>query len=342
MRTMTTAKNITAAFSRSDLHRLRWLVQGGFTLFTLYAGVRFYQFYQWALGNSETYVARPPSVEGFLPIGALVSLKRLLLTGEYDRIHPAGLTIFIAALVIGLLLRKGFCGWICPVGFTSNLAERLARKLKLLRRPPLWLDYPLLSLKYLLLGFFVYLILLKMNLQAIEAFSNTPYNLAVDARMLLFFLEPSATTLWVMGGLVFASFFLRNFWCRYLCPYGALLGIMAWFGPLKIRRDQETCINCKKCEKACPGEIRVAEKTLVNSPECLGCLECVAACPVNDCLQVSAYGRRPLPALALPLGVVGLFLLFWVGAVATGHWHSAVPLDLLKKYYLLAQDLAHP
>lgn len=330
------------SFSRRYLHRLRWLVQGGFTLFTLYAGVRFYLFYQWTLGNSATYVARPPSVEGFLPIGALVSLKRLLLTGVYDRIHPAGLTIFLAALVIGLLLRKGFCGWICPVGFSSNLVERLARKLKLLRRPPLWLDYPLLSLKYLLLGFFAYLILLKMSLQAIEAFSNTPYNLAVDARMLLFFLAPSTTTLWVMGGLVFATFFLRNFWCRYLCPYGALLGIMAWFGPVKIRRDAQTCIDCKKCEKVCPGSIRVAEKGTVNSPECLGCLECLAACPVNDCLQVSAYGRRRLPALFLPLGVVAVFLLFWAGAVVSGHWHSTVPLELLKKYYLLAADLSHP
>ena len=88
--------------------------------------------YLWASSQSDIYVPRPPSVEAFLPISALVNLKRLVLTGQFDTIHPAGLTIFMAALVIGLLLRKGFCGWICPVGFASNLAEAFSRRFKLL------------------------------------------------------------------------------------------------------------------------------------------------------------------------------------------------------------------
>ena len=103
---------------------LRIAVQAGFTLFCLYAGYRFYLFYLWGTGQSDIYVPRPPSVEAFLPIGALVGLKRFLLSGHFDMIHPAGLTIFMAALVIGLLLRKGFCGWICPVGFVSNQIGR--------------------------------------------------------------------------------------------------------------------------------------------------------------------------------------------------------------------------
>lgn len=329
-------------FTPQMISRLRLLVQSAFLVFCLYCGYRFYQFYQWALGNSATYVARPPAVEGFLPIGGLVSLKRFLLTGVYDRIHPAGLTIFIAALLIAVVFRKGFCGWICPVGFTSQLVERLARRLKLLWRPPDWLDYPLLSLKYLLLAFFAWLIVVKMDLAAIEAFSSAPYNLVVDARMLLFFLAPSVTTLWVLAILVVASFFLRNFWCRYLCPYGALLGIFAWGGPLRVSRDERSCINCKKCEKVCPGSIRVANQKTVTSPECLGCLECLAACPVNDCLQLTTYRKRKMSPWLLPLGVLGLFLTIWVVANLSGHWQSAVPPGILKSYYPMAARLAHP
>jgi polyferredoxin len=328
--------------NRIDLHRLRLLVQSGFLLFCLYCGYRFYQFYRWTLGSSPTYVARPPAIEGFLPIGALVSLKRFLLTGVYDQIHPAGLTIFIAALLLAVFFRKGFCGWICPVGFTSQLIERLARKLKLLWRPPPWLDYPLLAPKYLLLAFFAWLILVGMDLASIEAFSNAPYNLVVDARMLLFFLAPSATTIWVLTVLVTATFFLRNFWCRSLCPYGALLGLLAWFGPLRVSRDGESCINCKKCEKVCPGAIRVAEKSVVTSPECLGCLECMAACPVSGCLQLTTYRKRQLPPWLLPLGAVTLFLTIWAVAQLSGHWQSAVPPEILKNYYPLAARLAHP
>lgn len=122
--------------NRKYLPSIRRTVQAGFTLFCLYAGWQFYWFYQWAIGASATYVARPPAVEGFLPISALVSLKRLVLTHQYDPIHPAGLTIFLAALSLGLLLRKGFCGWICPVGFASNLAELAGRRLKVNITPP--------------------------------------------------------------------------------------------------------------------------------------------------------------------------------------------------------------
>jgi len=328
--------------SRLNLHKLRLLVQSAFLLACLYSGYRFYQFYQWALGNSATFVARPPSVEGFLPISGLVSLKRFLLTGVYDPVHPAALTIFIAALLIAIFFRKGFCGWICPVGFTSQLVERLARKLKLLWRPPEWLDYPLLTLKYLLLAIFTWLIVLMMNVAAIESFSNTPYNLAVDARMLLFFLAPSTLTIWVLSLLVLASLFLRNFWCRYLCPYGALLGIFALFSPLRVSRDEKSCIHCRKCEKVCPGSIRVAEQTMVTSPECLGCLECLAACPVKECLQVTTSRRRVIPPWLLPLGVVGLYLLVWGIASLTGHWHSSVPPEVFKTYYPLAATVAHP
>ena len=327
---------------RVDFHMLRLLVQSAFLLTCLYSGYRFYQFYQWAIGSSATFVERPPAVEGFLPISGLVSLKRFLLTGVYDRIHPAALTLFIAALLIAIVFRKGFCGWICPVGFLSHLLERVARRLKILWSPPVWLDYPLLSLKYLLLAFFSWIILVKMDLATIESFSRDPYNLVVDARMLLFFFAPTATTIWVLSVLVIASFFLRNVWCRYLCPYGALMGILAWVGPLRVSRDEQSCINCKKCEKVCPGSIRVAEQTVVTSPECLGCLECVAACPVDNCLQVSTYRRRKVPTWLLPLGVVSLFLLVWAAANLTGHWQSAVPLEILKSYYPMATQMGHP
>ncbi len=326
----------------SNLWKIRISVQAAFALFCLYCGYRFYYFYLWAIGVSDQYVPRPPAVEAFLPISGLVGLKRFLLSGVYDPIHPAGLTIFIAALLIALLFRKGFCGWICPVGFTSNLAERFARRIKILWSPPLWLDYPLMSLKYLLLGFFAFLILLKMGLHDIEAFNRSPYNLVVDAKMLLFFIEPTVTTIWVMSFLIAASFLLRNFWCRYLCPYGALLGILSFFSPVGVVWNSETCIDCRKCEKVCPGSIVVPEKEKVTSPECIGCLECVSACPVGNCLQVSAAGRWKLPPLVLPLAILGLFFLLWGVANLTGHWHSEVPMDLLKRYYQMSSQLAHP
>lgn len=314
---------------------LRLGVQGVFAFFCLLVGYRFYRFFLWATSGGD-FVSRPPAVEAFLPLGALVSLKRFLLTGHYDRLHPAGLTIFIAALVISLLFRKGFCGWICPVGFIFNLEARLTSRLHQVWHLPSWLEYPLRSLKYLLLAFFLYLVVWNMDLRAIDGFMRSPYNLMVDAKMLLFFLHPSILAIGIFVFLLAASFFLRNFWCRYLCPYGGLLGLLAMVSPFQLRRESSSCIDCKKCEQVCPAGIIITAKKTVRDAECIGCLECVAECPVPDCLTLSLPGRRKIAFAWFPVAVIAVFMTFYLVAKLSGHWHSAIPIELFKKVYQMA------
>lgn len=321
---------------------LRLISQSLFALFCLLVGWQFYQFYLWATNGANHVAHRPPAVEAFLPIGALVSLKRLLLSGEYDTIHPAGLTIFLAALFLGLLLRKGFCGWICPVGFASNLAERLGRKLHILIPIPSWVNLPLLSLKYLLLGAFSWLILWKMNLQNLTSFHYSSYNLIADAKMLHFFLDPSVLAGSIMIALVALSFVVKNLWCRYLCPYGALLGLLALFSPFQIKRDPDLCIQCKKCETVCPGSIQITARQTVRNCECIGCLECLPVCPKKECLKLSLPGETAATPLLLPSLIIGSFLLFWLVARITGHWQSQIPPETFQHHYQQVQSIGHP
>jgi polyferredoxin len=317
-------------------------VQAVFALICVIAGFEFYRFYQWAVGQRETYVGRPAAVEGFLPISALLGLKRLVLTGKWDEIHPAGLTILLFAIASALLLRKAFCGWVCPVGFASNLLAGLGSALKLERRMPRWLDYPLLSLKYLLLAFFCYIILWRMDMGSIEAFLYSEYNTVADAKMLLFFLQPAALTLQVLGVLLLLSLFIRNFWCRYLCPYGALLGLGALISPLQVKRNAARCIQCGKCDKICPAAIRVSQNGTIRHPECIGCAECVEVCPEKNCLSLEAPKLAISPLYVFAIAVVGLFVIFWVTAVFTGHWHTQVLPEIFSRLYPSAAAVAHP
>ncbi len=320
---------------------IRRVIQASFGFFILYAGYTFYLFYQWTLDQGQ-YVTRPPAVEGFLPISALLALKRLLLTMEFDPIHPAGLVIFTAILTTAFLARKGFCGWICPVGFLSHQVQWLGKKNKIQRNIPAWSAHSLSSVKYFLLGFFLYIICWKMDVDAITAFLQTPYNLAADAKMLRFFLSPSNLTLGVLIALTAVSFVIPNFWCRFLCPYGALLGILAFCSPVQVNRDPKTCIDCRKCDRQCPGAIQVSKKQTIRSPECIGCLECIAVCPKEECLTVQGIGGKKVAVWLIPVVTVMIFLGFWLTARLSDHWQSRVSPETFKRMYQISESVGHP
>jgi polyferredoxin len=271
-----------------------------------------------------------------------MNLKYLLFTGNFPSIHPAGLVLFLAFIGISLLWAKSFCSWLCPVGTLSEALWKLGRKI--FRRNivlPRWLDWPLRSLKYILLGLF-FLAVGSMSIRALESFLQSPYGLIAEVKMLNFFRQLSLTSAMVLAGLTLASLFIQNFWCRYLCPYGTFLSIPAFLSVGKIRRNAGTCIDCAKCAKACPSLLPVDKLLVVRSVECTSCLECVAVCPVRDTLQMALPGRKPVPEWVVATGVVAIFL----GAVAlaklSGHWDTPIPGELYFRLIPQAYLYGHP
>jgi polyferredoxin len=162
--------------------------------------------------------------------------------------------------------------------------------------------------------------------------------------MLDFFRYMGVTAAVVVGVLLIASIFVQNFWCRYLCPYGALTGIASLLSPLRIRRVPEKCIDCAKCAKACPSQLPVDTLIQIRSAECIGCMECVSVCPAEGALDMAAVlpvKRRVEPwVFAAGIGVIFFGL---VGlAMATGHWHTPVPDDVYRELIPRARDFGHP
>ena len=130
--------------SSARLHRL---IQLGFFLFLSWVAWRLYEYAQGVSGNGA-FVPRPAAAEAFLPLSALLGLKRFLLTGQYDPIHPAGLTILLVALCTAILCRRGFCGYLCPVGWLSGLLARLGTRLGVSCRPGRRLEWLLSAPQY--------------------------------------------------------------------------------------------------------------------------------------------------------------------------------------------------
>jgi polyferredoxin len=244
-------KKLVRRSSLDNSQKIRRIVQWLFVALNGCLGIQFLLWVRYCeRGGVGLDVSRPAGAEGWLPIAGLMNTKYFLLTGHVPSIHPAAMVLFIAFLVMSVLLKKAFCSWLCPVGTFSEHLWMLGRRIfgRNLRLPK-WVDIPLRSLKYLLLGFFVFVIG-TMSVEAIHDFMATPYGLIADVKMLNFFLDIGQTAAIVITLLVLLSMLVKNFWCRYLCPYGALLGIASLLSPFKIRRDAEACIDCGKCARA--------------------------------------------------------------------------------------------
>jgi polyferredoxin len=306
--------------------RLRPVVQVVFLLLVLAIGGQFYLFVRQLERGLEPTVGRPAGVEAFLPISALISLKYWLLTGVFNRIHPSGLALLLIIGGLSLLLKRAFCSWVCPFGLLGDVLEKIHR-LVLRRRLslPRLVDYPLRSLKYLLLLFFLWAIFVRMDVGQLGRFINSPYNRIADVKMLKFFTAASPTTIATVAVLVGLSLLVPFFWCRYLCPYGALLGALSVLSPFKIRRDGKRCVGCQKCTQVCPARVRVHRTAVVRSDECHACLRCVDVCPVDRTLCLSApRGWVRLSKLAAAAAIVLLFGGGVFVAQLSGHWRNAI------------------
>jgi polyferredoxin len=197
------------------------------------------------------------------------------------------------------------------------------------------------SLKYVLLALFLYAVG-YMSVAAIHAFLEGPYGIVDDVKMLNFFRFLGFSGALVVALIVVASVFIQNFWCRYLCPYGALMGFASMASPLRIRRVESLCIDCGKCAKACPSALPVDQLVTIKSAECTGCLQCVASCPAAGALFLSAPRRKRVPAWAVAAGIAVLFLGICQYAMWTGNWQTNLPSSIYFELIPHANEFTHP
>jgi polyferredoxin len=157
----------------------------------------------------------------------------------------------------------------------------------------------------------------------------------------------------VVALLIALSVYIQNFWCRFLCPYGALMGIVSALSPVKIRRDPEACIDCGKCNKACPSQLPVDRLVQIRSVECTGCMECTAVCPAENALQMALVPRKSEATAVgrwrgrvlkpqMVAAVLAIVFLGLIGAARiTGHWQTNISRDIYMQLVPNAENFDH-
>lgn len=231
------------------------------------------------------------------PIGAPQNVAYGLFTPEYT-LPLTVLLFFLAPLVVALFAGRAFCAAVCPHGALQDLV--LWRPVKV----PLWVEQGLAPLPYLFLGGGLLLAATGVGFLICRWDPFVP----------LFRMSGSFLMLSVGGGLVVASLFIGRPFCRFLCPYGALLRLASLGSRWRVRITPTTCTQCRLCEHSCP----------------FGAIREPLALPVSP--AALAPERRRLGGLLVALPVL-VALGAWVGtrvAVPAARWHPNVA--LLERY----------
>lgn len=271
---------------------------------------------------------RPPGVDALCPFGGIEALFTLIASGSLlERVGASSFILLGATVVVALLFRRSFCGTICPLGTLQELSARLGKRLFRRRfAVPRAVDRPARYLKYLLL----------VAIVALSAFLGElvvrPYDPWVAYQHLA---TPELVTGFLVGLIVLAasligSLFYDRFFCRYLCPMGALLGVIGKIGWFRVRREPAVCTSCGACDRACPVDLPVSTSTEVRSAECISCTQCVTACPVKGALEVGGRvradgARRTIRSRTVLLATSGLFAAIVLATSFTGWFQWSVP-----------------
>jgi len=313
--------------SRNLNRILRWVV-----LFCITAAVT-------VLGRLHQISHAYPPIDAFCPFGGLESAYVLIRFGAMlRRIAWSSFIMLFITLGTVVLFRRAFCGNICPFGALQEFFGTIGRKIFKRRITiPEKADKILRYLKYLVLAFFLITTIL-FGFLTIRAYDPwVAYHHLFTGEMFSKYLIGFIVLMATFVG----SFFFDRFFCKYLCPMGAFLGLINRIGIFRIKRNTETCIDCSKCSDICPVNIKVDEKTQVQSSECINCNECVNVCPVDDTLYVATRKDRKIKPIFVLIITVALFTGVIGVTTATGQFNFKRFMIEPNKILEIVQDPAN-
>jgi len=235
-------------------------------------------------------VACPGAVAN-CPIGALQYAVIGFESGAWLKLF---LYLFGFIAFLSVIFGRAFCGWACPFGALQDLISPISkRNNRFLRIPRMW------EARYVKYG------VLGLVVVAAWAFTTKWFCLfdpggMVTATIPTLGVARFTGDKWASGDylpmkIVYTLVFfigvliISRAWCRFICPYGAMVAPFNKVSVLHLKRDNKRCIDCNRCTKTCPMKIDVVKEE--RSAECILCGRCIEECPVS-CLDLYASGKK--------------------------------------------------
>jgi len=245
---------------------------------------------------------------------AMKTLFTAIIGGTFSMAANAGeLILVVSMLVITAVMGRFFCGFLCSFGTLGDFFWVVGKKLKL-RRPKLSrnADRVLKSLKFIvLLGTVLLGWTLGVSLLSGTANPWTIFGMYVS---LSGWADLSA---WIsigallLLGIMVGSMYIERFFCRYLCPLGAVFAIVSKARLFKIRKPAQHCGSCKACTAHCSMGIPLYGMNVISDGECIDCMNCVEVCPRGN------VKANPKPAMAAIVAVAAMSGVYFAGNIAS-------------------------
>jgi len=239
-------------------------------------------------------------VNWFLQLDPLVAFGTILTTQKLY--WP--LLWALASVILTIIFGRFFCGWVCPfgslhhfVGFLSNRKKKLSQKIQLNKyRKAQCIKYFILVVFLAMAAFPSVGVTLQTGLLDPIPLVTRSFNLVLLpiadraanlASVTIRFYELGWLILAIFLTAVFLNLIIPRFYCRFICPLGALFGILGRFAIWRIGKNQTECIDCKLCERSCEGGCEPSGNIRIS--ECVLCFNCRRDCKQ----QLISYQTQP-------------------------------------------------
>lgn len=232
----------------------------------------------WFLGSASLHAICPfGAVETF---GSLIMYDKLV-----SKLHESTLVLFGIIAFLSILLGPVVCGFVCPLGTVQELVSTVGKKIFKKRFNNFFSNKVAKKLSYLKFIVLIYVLYVTTVSLKLVFLDFDPYYALFN----FWSSEVPIGALVVLGLTLVGSLLMERPWCRFMCPFGALVGLTNKFSLFKIKRNKSTCISCGKCDSICPVGIEVSSKEVITDLNCIRCLECTSerACPIENTVQIS-------------------------------------------------------